>query len=294
MLALPLAPCASKSDQFGEEHCPYPSILPCTGSPNSAAFAIRDIELEQPCAADDRWRTPLFSDEQGRPFTYAVLHRELRVLLAGLYNAGFASAFSWHSIRIGLACSLHAADCPDAVIQLICRWANPASLKVYRQVGIEKNVYWTERAQTVTFDAARVNNLPVLDNDDRMAQNIAAFANDAQPHGAAPAPAQAPVTSQSFLIPGGSVHATTTDANGLVGLRVNVFNHLWPNYPVSAARTWCSVAARCLREFRHPDNERCLTYLVEWNGSHFPIKHAGLLACVSQAVRATLPAQRNA
>jgi hypothetical protein len=213
------------------------------------------------------------------------------------YSASFASAFSWHSIRIGLACSLHAADCPDAVIQLICRWANPASLKVYRQIGIEKNVYWTERAQTVTFDATRVNNLPVLDNDDRMNQNIATFA-DGLPDGPAPraattAPVPTPVPSQSFTIPGGSVHATTADANGLVGLRVNVFNHLWPNYPVSAARTWCNVAARCLREFRHPDNERCLTYLVEWNGSHFPIKHAGLLTCVSQSVRATLPAQRS-
>jgi hypothetical protein len=217
------------------------------------------------------------------------------MLLAGLYSASFASAFSWHSIRIGLACSLHAADCPDAVIQLICRWANPASLKVYRQVGIEKNIFWTEKAQSVTFDATRVNNLPVLDNDDRMARQIDAF-TDGGPaatvttdRAAAPAPVQ---PSQSFPIPGGTVLATTSDANGLVGRRVNVFNHLWPGYPVSAARTWCTVAARCVREFRHPDDERCLTYLVEWNGNHFPIKHSGLLTCVSQAVRATLPTQR--
>ena len=33
----------------------------------SAAMAIRDIELEQPCAPDERDSTPLFGDENGQP-----------------------------------------------------------------------------------------------------------------------------------------------------------------------------------------------------------------------------------
>ena len=154
-----------RADQFGEEHCPFPSILPCDGSPTAAAMSIRDIELEQPCSPEARKSTPLFGDENGAPFTYAVLHAELRKLLAALFGERAATAFSWHSISIGLACALHAANCTDAVIQLICRWANPASLRVYRQLGLEKHVYWTERAQQVTFDATRVNNLPVLDSN---------------------------------------------------------------------------------------------------------------------------------
>ena len=286
-----LAPCASKSDQFGEEHCPYPSVLPCDGSPCSAAMAVRDIELEQPCDPNKRDTTPLFGDENGQPFTYAILHTELRKLIATLFGESAAKAFSWHSIRIGLACALHAADCPDAVIQLICRWANPASLKVYRQVGVEKNAYWTERAQHVVFDATRVNNIPVLDRDDAMLRNIEAFDGTLAetPMRRAVEPTAPPTT---YVVPGGTVQATTTDDNGLVNLRVNVYNNLWPGYDNTFARTWCQVAARCCREFRHPDGSRCLTYLIEYDGAFFPIKHSGLLDCISQQVRKTLPAQR--
>ena len=287
-----LAPCASKSDQFGEEHCPYPSILPCDGLSASAAMSIRDIELEQPCPPDKRKTTPLFADENGKPFTYAVLHAELRKLVAALFGERASQAYSWHSIRIGLACSLHAADCPDAVIQLICRWANPASLKVYRQVGIEKNVYWTERAQHVVFDATRVNNLPVLDQDDAMRRNIEAF--DGPLADTPPRHAQTqPDPSTTYVVPGGTVQATTHDANGLVGLRVNIYNNLWPGYEDTYGRTWCPVVARCCREFRHPDNSRCLTYLIEYNSSYFPIKHAGLLDCIAQPIRRALPTQRS-
>ena len=293
-----LAPCVSKSDQFGEEHCPFPSVLPYNGGDDSAAASIRDIELEQPCAADDRWRTPLFGDHALEPFTYAVLHGELRRLLTALYGARFASAFSWHSIRIGLACALHAADCPDAVIQLICRWANPASLKVYRQMGMEKHIFWTDKARATTFDAARVNNIPVLDNDDRMARNVHEFAPDMNGRDNAPdgatTPRRAPLPpSQQYAIPGGTVLACKDDDNGLVGLTVGVFNNLWPEGINDFRRTPCLVVARCAREFKHPDNQRCLTYLIEYNGRCFPIKHSGLLDSITQVVRRGLPTQRG-
>ena len=114
-----LAPSTSKSDQFGEEHCPFPSILPYDGDDSSAAASIRDIELESPCPPHMRRKTPLFADEQGHPFSYSMLHGDLRSLLDALFGRAFSLAFSWHSVRIGLACALHAADCPDAVIQLI-------------------------------------------------------------------------------------------------------------------------------------------------------------------------------
>lgn len=264
-------------------------MLPYNGDATSAAAAIRDVELEQPCDAADRRRHPLFCDESGAPFTYAVLHAELRKLLAALYGDRFAAAFSWHSIRIGLACALHAADCPDAVIQLICRWANPASLKVYRQIGIEKNVFWTDRAQHVTFDATRVNNIPALDNDEALLRNAEAFTEGA--------PAPPPIARQeappvsNFVIPGGTVQATMSDRNGLVGLTVGIFNNFWPGYETNYGRTPCLVKARCMREFKHPDGERCLTYLIEWNGELFPIKHAALVSCVAQGTRRTLPSQ---
>ena len=290
-----LAPCASKSDQFGEEHCPFPSILPCDGSPTAAAMSIRDIELEQPCSPEARKSTPLFGDENGAPFTYAVLHAELRKLLAALFGERAATAFSWHSIRIGLACALHAANCPDAVIQLICRWANPASLRVYRQLGLEKHVYWTERAQQVTFDATRVNNLPVLDSNEALLRNIQEFEEPRTVPRAPRVQARSAVVEPpvTYVIPGGTVQTTASDNNNLVGLRANVFDNLWPGYEGTYGRTWCPVVARCLREFRHPDGVRCLTYLIEYNGAYYPIKHDALLVCLSQQIRLTLPVQRS-
>jgi hypothetical protein len=283
-----LAPCASKSDQFGEEHCPFPSILPCDGSPTSAAYAIRDIELETPCAASDRHCTPLFADANGSAFTYAVLHAELRKLLAALYGAKRAAAYSWHSFRIGLACALHAADCPDAVIQLICRWANPASLKVYRQMGIEKNIYWTERAQHVVFDATRVNNIPALDNDDVTAQNLAAF-----DEGDAAAQTATALETAAYPIPGGTVLAVQPDANGLVGQQVDILNNFWGGYEDDFGTTNCQVTARCVREFCHPDRTRCLTYLIAYGDLYYPIKHSALLSCMTAQQRANLPQQRG-
>jgi hypothetical protein len=51
-----------------------------------------------------------------------------------------ASTLSWHSVRISLACALHAVNCPDATIQLICRWASPDSLELYRLIGTSSHI----------------------------------------------------------------------------------------------------------------------------------------------------------
>jgi hypothetical protein len=287
-----LAPSTSKSDQFGEEHCPFPSILPYDSSDTSAAAAVRDIELEQPCAVDARRTTPLFCDASGNPFTYAMLHRDLRLLLSAVFGAAFATAFSWHSIRIGLACALCAADAPDPIIQLICRWASPDSLKVYRQMGIEKNVFWVNKAQSVVFDATRVNNLPALDSTDYMLDQARVFGDPDDLLAAPTAPPSAVRATRSYSIHGGLVQAHPSDAEGLVGLSVTVPKTFWRRedlLPDEPARIPCIVAAECVREFRHPDGSRARTYLLEWNSQFFPIKRDALLSrCLTPAQRVTL------
>ena len=289
-----LGPCTSKSDQFGEEHCPFPSILPYDGSDSSAAAAVRDIELEQPCAPDKRRFTPLFCDDSMQPFTYAMLHRDLRQLLAALFGESFSGAFSWHSVRIGLACALHAADCPDPVIQLICRWASPDSLKVYRQMGIEKNIFWVNRAQSTTFDATRVNNLPALDNDDYMRQQTDAFDQTPPATPVRPGPAASPAhrAVRTFVVPGGTVQAHPSDYEGLVGMPVRVPRNFWLSSDIAAdepALVPCVVAAECAREFLHPDGSRARTYLLAWRAQFFPIKRDALLrSCLTAAQRFSL------
>ena len=287
-----LAPCTSKSDQFGEEHCPFPSILPFDGSDASAAASIRDIELERPCSPADRAITPLFSDQSGAPFSYSMLHSDLRALLSAIFGKAFSQAFSWHSVRIGLACALHAADAPDAVIQLICRWASPESLRVYRQMGIEKNIFWVSKAHSVTFDATRVNNLPALDRSDHMQEQMRTF--DADFSIASPAPgAVSPMPMRSirtFTIPNGTVQAHPNDTEGLVGLPVRVPRAFWNSAdiaPDEPARIQCTVAGECVRFFRHPDGSRTRTYLLAWGSQYFPIKRDSLIRhCLT-------PEQRN-
>ena len=272
----------------------FPSILPYNGDGSSAAASIRDIELSWPCQRDQRRTTPLFADEHGNAFTYRVLHTELRTLLTALYGAMVASTFSWHSIRIGLACSLHAAGCPDEVIQLICRWECPASLHVYRQLGVEQNIYWTDKANAATFDALRVNNLPALEQADRNIQNARSHSSGAAAPPTTPsAQSHQPVeVITTYTIPGGTVQATDRDSNQLVGSTVGIFNNFWRGYENDFNRTDCPVVARCCREFRHPDGSRSLTYLVEYNNLYYPIKHTALLGCMSAEARAQLPAQR--
>ena len=284
-----LTPCASKCDQSGERWCPFPSVLPFDGTDECAAAAIRDIELELPCSdLRRREEAPLFTDADGMPFTYSVLHRELRLLLAGLFGPNIASTLSWHAIRIGLACALASANCPDAYIQLICRWASPASLNAYRQLGVESNVSWTDRAFAARFDVTRSNNLPQLD-DDRYAHLAAGEVVNPAPSAPVVSASSAQLPGRevrSFDIGGGSVQAYTEgDRLCLIGRTVVVPNDFWGGWSryddtddarTGSSRTLlssdCVVVGECVRNFRHPDGQHSPTYLISYDDCAYPIK----------------------
>eukprot|EP00965_Chrysotila_dentata_P107454 3550336-Pleurochrysis_carterae.AAC.1 len=135
-----LAPSRSKTDFSGVIYSPFPSVLPYDDtSPSNAAAALRALEEFFPCHGDSRARSPLFADNRGRPFTHAVLDTWLRRLLTSLFDEPTARVYYWHSLRVGLACALRAAGCPDENIQLICRWASPQSLQIYARLGTAEN-----------------------------------------------------------------------------------------------------------------------------------------------------------
>ena len=162
--------CASKADQFGEEHCPFPSVLEYDGRQASAAGSIIAIELEQPCHGDARKTRPLFARPDGRPYSYSQLNRWLHRTLAALVGEALSSVLSWHSCRIALACTLRASGASDAIIQLLCRWKSPASVQQYAQVGTAQHIAWLRKASSVPFDALRANNMCALDNSEYYAQ----------------------------------------------------------------------------------------------------------------------------
>ena len=172
-----LAPCASKPDQFGEDHCSFPSVIEFRGGRGCAAASIRDIFLETPCHGDARRTRPLFATADGRPYSYGTLNRNLHKLLSAVFGEAIASVISWHGVgRIYLAIALREANCPDPVIQLICRWKCAESLQQYAQIGIKRNIEWIRKAQHANVGVVRTTNLQALD---RAALELPALDNHA-------------------------------------------------------------------------------------------------------------------
>ena len=160
-----IPPC-SKSDQFGEIHCPFPVSLTLDEAPDNAARALIEILIRCPCPDEERDTRPLFADASGRPYTHARLDTLLRAVLTFLYGARVASLYTWHSYRSGLATALHAAGVSDAMIQLICRWMCPESLLVYRRMGTVENERNVAAARRMPVDSLQSANAPRVAADE--------------------------------------------------------------------------------------------------------------------------------
>ena len=165
-------PPRSKTDQFGEIHCPYPCSLVFDDTPLNPAKRLRDAELRSPCRGTLRETTPLFTLPNGRPLSHSFMDSILRVILVFLYGLPKARLYSWHSCRVGLACALRAAGCPGETTQLICRWMCVDSLRVYALKGVSEHATWISKADGVTVDAVRGTSYPVIGNDEGIAHLV--------------------------------------------------------------------------------------------------------------------------
>jgi hypothetical protein len=161
-----IEPPRSKTDQFGEIHCPFPSSLAYSTDQGSAGYLLQQLELERPCRGAARATTPLFADEHGQPYTHGVMDTFLTQALTYLYDAKVASCHSWHSLRIGLATALKAAGCDDAIIQMICRWMNPDSLRAYARHGHSLHINWVDQAERAIIDTKQTTNTPKVCNSE--------------------------------------------------------------------------------------------------------------------------------
>ena len=168
-----VVPPRCKPDQWAEVHCPFPIKLTFRAEPMNAASAIRDIELRFPCEGALRATTALFHNGYGRPLGHAPLHEMLRAALASLYGPRVAGLYTWHSFRSGLATALHAAGCPDDMIQLICRWMSPSSLMAYRRMGLAEREHHINRASRANVNAIQTANVPRVAGDEGYARLLA-------------------------------------------------------------------------------------------------------------------------
>ena len=131
-----LTPPPSKTDQFGVIWGDKPIYLPVRSRQfMCAALRLRDLELILPARGDARAKLPLFTADDGRPFTFYVLNAILRGLKDIALPASVDSRlYTYHSCRIYLCTALGAAGKSPAEIQALCRWQSVASLQIYNRM----------------------------------------------------------------------------------------------------------------------------------------------------------------
>ena len=177
-----------------------------------------------------RETTPLFANEHGQPFTHAFMDSLLHVALVKLYGEKVAACYSWHSLRSGLATALKAAGASDDVIQMICRWASPESLKIYARHGTSLHINWVNQAEKAIVDSIQVANIPKICNSEGNIALMHAYG------GTIPARARhvldnMDVTAEDAAeTPPPPDSSPLTSANAM-GRRVRVPAVCWPTYP---------------------------------------------------------------
>lgn len=165
-----LTPRGSKCDTWGTCHGTEPIILPFHDDVLNAARWMRDIELRFPVRGAARHTTPLFADENGRPFNDAVFATYIMDVLCLVLGEARARLYSPHSWRVWLATSLRMCGATDARIQAMGRWLNPESIKIYARITEQEYAEWVDRLMHVQhIDTARTTNLPVMDAADAIA-----------------------------------------------------------------------------------------------------------------------------
>ena len=157
-----VTPPRSKTDEWGEIHCPFPCTLMYSDDPLNPARRLRDAELRAPCRGEARATTPLFARPGGVLLTHSYMDPILSSVLTYTIGRENAAKYSWHSFRIGLACALRAAGCPPDVVQLICRWMCAESLRIYSLKGISEHAHWISCAENAPVDAVRGAVYPVV------------------------------------------------------------------------------------------------------------------------------------
>ena len=179
-----VTPPITKADQSGELHCPFPVYLTYETDHINAAAAILDIEERFGVHLSDEQRreTALFHDPSGQPYEHHFLHGMLRRILSHLYGAATAALFSFHSYRAGLATALHAANVPDDMVQLICRWMCPQSLRRYRVVGLREHEQFVNKAIGTSVDSIQSGNVPKVANNEGFALMLKELVNSNSRH----------------------------------------------------------------------------------------------------------------
>jgi len=160
-----LKPPLSKADPFGAVWGASPIYLSYEPNDPLCAFsALAAVEIHDP--VDARENTPLLSPDGASPFLAGHLDTMLRAMLVVTVGAAEATKFSWHSMRIWLACSLLASGASHAQIQALCRWRSDEALAIYARLNQTTYAALLWRALVADVNSVRMNQLPDVDAED--------------------------------------------------------------------------------------------------------------------------------
>ena len=160
-----LKPPLSKADPFGAVWGASPIYLSYEPNDPLCAFsALAAVEIHDP--VDARENTPLLSPDGASPFLAGHLDTMLRAMLVVTVGAAEATKFSWHSMRIWLACSLLASGASHAQIQALCRWRSDEALAIYARLNQTTYAALLRRALVADVNSVRMNQLPDVDAED--------------------------------------------------------------------------------------------------------------------------------
>lgn len=244
-----IQPPRSKTDQFGEIHCPFPSSIPYSTDPHSAGFILAMQDRDSPCRGLARTTRPLFADEHGQPYTHAVLDRLLDHMLTLCFGAKIASCYSWHSLRIGLATALKAANVDNDIIQMICRWTNPESLRAYARHGQSLHISCVDQAERAVIDAIQAANVPIVCNTEGAVAMHLEYAQPVSPRVRAVLDAADDDATVNPAAARVAADTTPLRSAGCIGRRVLVPAHVWPTFPCTenAGTGWTATIVACTR-----------------------------------------------
>ena len=189
-------PGPSKADQTGERYGNFMSYCPLIRhDATNAAWRMLQYETTFPVyTREERKRTPLFGPRPGIAFSHSYLDNMLKRMLTYVADSRpdlllhrDISKYSWHSLRIALACallSLRRGDgsrrVDDATIQAMCRWATVKSLATYARLSKDEYSSLIVQAAGAQFSSVQAASLwkrcPWIDNDHRYAF-LEAFTN---------------------------------------------------------------------------------------------------------------------
>jgi hypothetical protein len=165
-----LLACPAKNDPWGCSFLPHPLFFNFIGGvPDGTAARLRDMVLRCPVEPTLMRSTPLFSLGPGsgrsaKPLRHSCMNAVLKALLRTFLDAVSARRYSWHSFRVGLACSLLAAGAPEAVILALCRWRSPESLRIYARLNCTVSAEWLDNAAGQSLNSVQGPSLPHFGN----------------------------------------------------------------------------------------------------------------------------------